>query len=198
MPTSAAASNCISVIRAMSALVAPSTLSVAIAPRLLSSHDPTPPPMPIPAIASAARPTSTRNCPIRSMNFSAPGDAASRVLRSNPASGNRALRRLASALGSRPGGRAMRSLVRYIAPGWIRPADCGKLSPTITAGPSAKPSPSRSGSSAITPATLSFCAPMANVPPVASPSRATAPSATHAEPDGGAPTLRPSCSVRRP
>ena len=102
------------------------------------------------------------------------------------------------ATGSVPGGSSKRYLLRNIAPGVVRPALAGKSALTITVGPSAKPSLSRSGSSAITPAICKVCPEMTKLPPAASSSRARASGETQAVPGAGAPTLRPSLSVRRP
>ena len=102
------------------------------------------------------------------------------------------------ATGSRSGGSSSRYLLRYIAPGLVRPAASGKPSATITVGPRAKPSLSRSGSSAMTPAIFKVWPARLKVPPACSSSRASASGETQAVPGAGAPTLRPSLSVRRP
>ncbi len=94
--------------------------------------------------------------------------------------------------------RAMRYLLRYIAPGLVKPALAGKSALTSTGGPSAKPSPSRSGSTSIIPPTFTVCVPIAKLSPGFSPNRSTAPGASQASPGGGAPTVRPSCSFIAP
>ena len=185
-------------IRAISALVAPSTFSVAIEVRRVSSHDATPRPIPIPAMTSAASPISTRNSPIRATNRSVPGAALSRVRSVNPALGNRAFSAATVAAGSYGWLNATRTRVRYCDPGAISPAITGVCTPTITGAPHAKPSPSRSGSSAMIPPTFSRAELSVNGSPTRRPSRSVAPSASHASPGGGAPTVRPSCSRSRP
>ena len=55
----------------------------------------------------------------------------------------------------------LHQVVSNIDPGAIRPARCGRSSATMTVGPSWKPSPSRSGSSAISPPTVTVSVPIA-------------------------------------
>ena len=120
----------------MSPLVAPSTLSVAMLARRASRYEETPPPMPIPAIASAARPTSTRNSPIRADEPLGPRRGAVARAEFEAGVGEARLEAASTAAsGSAPAGRRTRVLLRNIAPGAVSPAAARQgLAATIATG----------------------------------------------------------------
>ncbi len=181
-----------------SPLDAPSTLSVAMALRRLSSQDVTAPAIPIPAMNNAASPTSVRNCPMFAISRSAPGDARSRVRYSQPATGKRLVKASAMASASSPPDSFTRYLNRAIDPVCTSPASASVASEISIGGPREKPSDSRSGSFAISPVRSTCVSPSRTLAPSSMSRRSSRPGSTQASPRGGAPTLRPFCSVSSP
>ena len=163
-----------------------------------SSHEAVPPAMPRPAMSSAARPTRLRKSAILATKPPGIAAASAGVWISSPALGKRALRVCAMVAGSQAAVQAMRVRVRNMAPGDSSPAFAGRPAATMTVGPRAKPSPRRSGSSAMMPPTVTGTPESVMRAPGRTARRAAAPSASQAVPGGGAPTWRPSARVRWP
>jgi len=125
-------------------------------------------PTPMPAITSEARPTSVRNCPMRSMKRRVLGAPSSRVLISQAALGNWPESLSPTELGSAVAGSFSRYFPSNRLPGWIRLVARRLSSEVIATGPRDRPSLSRSGSSAIIPEMVKLVSPKAIVSPMSS------------------------------
>ena len=194
----AAAAICRRVIWAMSRPVAPRILRAANVGRRESSQLAVPPAMPRPAIRRAARPTRVRKSAMRATKVPVHSAASEGVRMSRPALGNWALRVAAIWAGLQVRAQARRVLLRYMAPGDSRPAFCGRSAGTMTVGPRAKPSPRRSGSSAIRPATVTGAPERVIFEPVVTLRRSAADGVSQAVLGAGAPTFWPLVRIRWP